>query len=140
MRTIVPAALLLAACSSTHVTFDRDASQESALWSLELGETRVEVRAQGRDTLVSWRNRTLLFTAFDSFHGTVRLRTVDLVGPRLKVRIRDDGVTVTTDASDTFQPIAALPEGKVSVWRERRWIVPEPQEPLYGHAHVRRAP
>lgn len=123
MRTFVAAALLVAACSSTHVSFDRDASQHSALWSLNLGETGVEVRTEGKDTLVSWRNRTLLFPGFDSFHGTIRVGEADLVGPRMRVRIRDNGVTVTTNASEIFQPIDAIPEGEVSVWREGHWIL-----------------
>jgi len=121
MRILLPALALLAACSTTHVSFERHPSMREARWSLEFGPTAVDVRAEGADTLVSWRGRTLRFPGYDSFRGTIRTRGVDLTGPRLAVRVRDDGVTVTEGNHDRFQSLSTLPEGRTSVWRDGRF-------------------
>ena len=113
----------LAVCGCTHATNEVWRRPDGArVAMLESGtiEGSSGIQTAGKDTLIRFRNRTLLLRGFDEFEGTVSTHRIKLEGPALSVRIDEDELRIE-DRSGT-RPVkmrvdlSELPRGETTTY------------------------
>ena len=113
----------LAVCGCTHATNEVWRRPDGArVAMLESGtiEGSSGIETAGKDTLIRFRNRTLLLLGFDEFEGTVSTHRIELKSPTLDVRIDDDSLRIQdrrgARPSTMHVALSQLPRGETTTY------------------------
>ena len=113
----------LAVCGCTHATSDvwrRPNSAQVAMLESPTVEGPSGIETAGKDTLIRFRNRTLLLRGFNEFEGTVSTHRIELKSPTLHVRIDDDSLRIQdrrgARPSTMHVALSQLPRGETTTY------------------------